>query len=126
MYEVAGERCHIVNTGPRVHVPVWLSFPLNPVAGPAGPLGVGQGGGAEGKLAETLQGWAAESTWLALLCLRGPWSLSRRKPHGQLQDLLKLGDSPCLATTTQVGWVAHRSLRVQTPQDRPGRRGQGK
>lgn len=43
--ETAKEKCHIVITGPGVHVQIWLSFPLNSVAGLDSSLYRGQGSG---------------------------------------------------------------------------------
>lgn len=47
IFEAAEEKCYMVTTGHGAHVPVWLTFPLNSVAGLAKPLCVGQGRGME-------------------------------------------------------------------------------
>ena len=67
MSEVSGERCRMVTTGPRAHVLVWLSFPLNTAAGPASPVCMQQGGGWR-KMRRGSAGLGTGSTWLALLC----------------------------------------------------------
>lgn len=43
--ETARERCHIMTIGPGAHVQIWLSFPLNIVAGLDSSLYRGQGSG---------------------------------------------------------------------------------
>lgn len=113
--EGAGERCHFVSTGSE---PTCLCQPSISMRG------AGWEGGR--KMHQRLQGGQQGPLGSHCSARRGPWSLSHRKPHGQRQDLLKLGGAPCQATTSQVGWVVHRSLGAQTPQARQSwQRGEG-